>query len=133
MLCVDLPVVPIPNFHLPNIVVDLSNMNLGIDIVLPDVKFVPRKVSFPKLPDLPPPQPIDIDINLPQVPLLPPPPPLPELPELDLDIVMELPTLPPAPKLPKISPAIKATIEMADFIGSMFCIFKSKVGNVSEQ
>jgi hypothetical protein len=127
MLCVDLPILPIPSFHLPNIIIDLSNINLGIDFVLPDIQFVSKRIPLPKLPDFPPPQDFVIDITLPVLPTLPPPPPLPELPELDLEIDIRLPTLPPAPKIPKISPAIKVSIELLDLLGTFWCIFKSKV------
>ena len=133
LLCVDLPILPIPNFRLPNIFIDLSNINVGIDFSLPDVKFVPKKISLPRLPDLPDPSPIDIDLTIPQIPVLPAPPPLPELPELELDVNIHLPTLPPAPKIPKISPTIEFVINLLDIISTLFCVFKSKVGLVAEQ
>ena len=133
MLCVDLPILPIPSFHLPNIIIDLSNINLGIDFVLPDIQFVSKRIPLPKLPDFPPPQDFVIDITLPVLPTIPPPPPLPELPELTLDIDFRLPTLPPAPKIPKISPAIKVVVELLDLVGTIWCLFKSKVGLVAEQ
>ena len=127
MLCVDLPILPIPNFHLPNILLDLSNINVGLDFILPEIHFVPKKVPLIEMPDLPPPQDIEIDFSIPSIPLLPPPPELPELPKLDMDVVIRLPRLPPAPKIPEISPAIEVVIDLLDLLGTMRCFFKSKV------
>jgi hypothetical protein len=127
MLCVDLPIIPIPSFHLPDIIIDLSNINLGLDVVIPDIQLVAKRIDLPRLPDLPAPRNIDIAVPLPVIPLLPQPPQLPEWPELNLDIVINLPTLPPAPKIPKISPAIKVAVQLLDFIGTVRCFFKSKV------
>ena len=116
LLCVDLPVLPIPNFHLPNILIDLSNINLGVDFVLPRINFVPKRVPLIEIPDLPAPQDININVNVYQIPLLPSPPELPALPELDLDVNIQLPTLPPAPKIPRISPAIEVVLDLLDLI-----------------
>ncbi|MBP7847682.1 hypothetical protein KA013_00460 [Patescibacteria group bacterium] len=127
MLCFDLPVLPIPNFHIPDIYLDLSEINIGIDIIIPHFQFVPRKFSFPRLPELPDPRDIEIEINIPDIPVLPLPPPLPDLPELDMDIDLELPTLPPPPKLPKIAPAIKVVVKIADFIGTLLCLVKGSI------
>jgi hypothetical protein len=124
LLCVELPILPIPDFHIPDIYIDLSDVQVGLDVILPRFNFVPRKLPMIRLPDLPPPDPIEIDIDIPTVPLLPHAPPLPELPTLDMDVDITLPTLPPAPKMPRLSPAIEVVIELADFIGSIFCIFK---------
>ena len=124
LLCVDLPILPIPPFHLPDIIIDLSNINIGIDIALPYFNFVPRKMSLPQLPDLPTPLDTDLDIRIPDIALLPPPPPLPQLPTIDLKADIELPSLPPPPRIPQISPAITAVIKIADLIGSFMCIFK---------
>lgn len=135
MLCPDLPVLPIPNFHIPNIFIDFSNISLWLDVVLPDVRFVPKKLPLPTLPDLPTPDVLSLWLNftLPEIPVLPPPPALPALPELDLDIEMTLPTLPPAPKVPKISPAIKRVVELSDLLGTFLCLLKSDIGLVAEQ
>ncbi|USN55750.1 MAG: hypothetical protein H6765_04065 [Candidatus Peribacteria bacterium] len=125
LLCVDLPILPIPNFHLPDIYLDLSDFNIGLDIIVPRFNFTPRMLPLIRLPDLPPPSNVQIDLDIPEIPRLPMPPPLPQMPTLDLKIDIALPNLPPVPKLPKLSPAIKTIIKVADFIGSIWCIFKS--------
>ena len=121
LLCVDLPILPIPNFHLPNILLDLSNLNIGLDFVLPRISFVPKRVPLIQLPDLPAPHNTNININVDiyQIPLLPPPPELPALPELTMDIDIKLPRLPPAPKIPKISPAIEVVIDLLDLVSTI--------------
>jgi hypothetical protein len=124
LLCVDLPVIPIPSFHLPDIFIDLSNIQIGLDLIVPRFRFVPRKMTLFQLPDLPLPRGFDVDLTIPTIPVLPPPPTLPELPELDLDLDMTLPVLPPAPKIPALSPAIKAVVKVMDILGKFFCIFK---------
>lgn len=133
LLCVDLPVIPIPSFHLPDIFIDLSNIQIGLDLIIPRFRFVPRRMDLFQLPDLPLPRWSRIDITIPTIPLLPPPPDLPELPELDLDLDMTLPVLPPAPKIPALSPAIKAVIKIMDVIGKFYCIFKWGIWLVREK
>jgi len=97
-----------------------------MDIQIPKFVFLPEKIQYPRLPDFPDPQDygLNIDIELPLIPQLPPPPPLPDLPDLDITADLDLPTLPPPPKIPNIFPAIRVVIEAADFIGTIFCIFK---------
>ena len=87
------------------------------------------------LPDLPDPRDfeLDLELDLPEVPVLPAPPTLPPLPDIELEADIQLPTLPPAPKIPNISPVISKVIKIADFVGTVFCIFKSGVGLVAEQ
>jgi hypothetical protein len=133
LLCVDLPVIPIPSFHLPDIFIDLSNIQVGLDLIIPRFRFVPRRMDLFQIPDLPLPRWIEVDLVIPTIPLLPPPPVLPELPELELDLDMVLPVLPPAPKMPALSPAIKAVVKIMDIIGKFFCIFKWWIGLVREK
>lgn len=133
LLCVDLPILPLPPFHLPDIFIDLSKISVGIDFIVPKFNFVPRKLTLPQIPDLPYPRTIDVTVNIPTIPLLPPPPPLPDMPELDLEVDIELPTLPPAPKIPKISPVIKSVLKLLDVLGAFMCIFKGGIGLVSEE
>ena len=124
LLCVDLPVLRIPPFKLPNIYMDLSNIALGIDVVLPKFNFVPRKVPLLSLPDLPAPTDIEANITLPEIPVLPRPPQLPELLDVQIDFEMELPVLPPAPRVPELMPVIRTVVKVADLLGTIFCTFK---------
>ncbi|MEI6672329.1 MAG: hypothetical protein WCL02_02985 [bacterium] len=116
---------------------DLSHIELGMNIVLPKINFIPIKIPLPQLPDLPEPPAVEIDRNidmtnmsqfkdmaLPTIPVLPEPPTLPEPPSFIPSIKMDLPVLPPAPKIPKILPEIHAILKIADFIGKIFCIVK---------
>lgn len=137
-LCPQLPILPIPPFKLPNIYLDMSRINIGLQILLPTFKFVPTSIALPRIPDFPTPPALSLDIDLspftiPELPILPPPPTLPELPSLLPKVQLDLPVLPPAPKIPAISPSIEATIKIAEFIGQIMCIIKGKgIGLVAE-
>jgi hypothetical protein len=133
LLCVDLPIIPIPSFRLPNITIDLSNISLWLDLIIPKFSVVPRKMNLFQIPDLPVPNGIALDLVIPTIPMLPPPPALPELPELDMELDMTLPVLPPAPKIPALSPSIKAVVKLMDVLGKFFCIFKWWIGLVREK
>ena len=50
---IQLPIIQIPNFKLPNITLDLSKIDLGLDIILPDFNFQPVKINLPEIPNLP--------------------------------------------------------------------------------
>jgi len=137
-LCPKLPIFPIPAFKIPNVYMDLSHMELGMNIVLPKINFVPIKIPLPQLPNLPEPPTVEVDRNinmnldiaafknmsLPTIPVIPEPPTLPEPPSFIPSIKMDLPVLPPAPKIPRILPAIDSILKIADFIGKIFCIVK---------
>lgn len=152
MLCPDiwLPIIPIPSFKIPNIIIDLSNVNLWIDILLPKFNFTPTKIALVKIPNLPEPPKFNAnisledqlkiwldliwdistslsfvkDINIPSIPQLPKPPQLPQPPTLLPTVHLELPVLPPAPKLPEISTSIKGALKTAEVIGKIICIVK---------
>jgi len=134
-LCPKLPIFPIPAFKIPNIYMDISHIELGMNIVLPKINFIPTKIPLPQLPNLPEPPDMELDLNmdlsffnknmsLPTIPVIPEPPTLPEPPSFIPSIKMDLPVLPPAPKIPKIIPEINAILKVADFIGKIFCIVK---------
>lgn len=61
LLCPKLPILRIPPFKLPNVYIDLSNIRLGLDIVLPKIQFAPKSIALPALPSLPEPPQINID------------------------------------------------------------------------
>jgi hypothetical protein len=52
---VDIPILPIPPFRIPNIYIDLTKIDAKIDIVLPVFSFKPVRIPMLKLPDLPKP------------------------------------------------------------------------------
>ncbi|MBR4633591.1 hypothetical protein IKO50_01155 [bacterium] len=114
-----MPIIQIPNFKLPNITIDLTNIDLGLDIVLPEFNFQPVRINLPDIPNLPEPPTISANIklmNLPDIPLLPEPPELPELPSFIPQIEIELPVLPPAPELPKLPNEIEIILKAAKVI-----------------
>lgn len=131
LLCPKLPILAIPPFKIPNIYIDLSNINLWMDILLPNIRFVPKRIELPKLPE--PPSIInlwgnvwiDIDVNIPEIPTLPAPPVLPELPSVIPSIDLNLPTLPPAPKIPNLNPSISATLKVISKIWNILCMVKN--------
>jgi hypothetical protein len=139
LLCPKLPILAIPPFKLPNIFIDLSRIRLGMDVVLPNVHFVPKSIPLPALPQLPIPPTVTADFTIwysatiPSIPQLPAPPRLPELPSFIPSIDLNLPTLPPAPKVPRISPAITATLKITSTIGKVLCIVKNGIGLVWEK
>ena len=128
-LCPDLPVFPIPPFKIPDIFIDLSHINLGIDVVLPKITIYPVPVGLFTLPDLPTPS---ISVEVPPVPLLPQPPTLPKLPALPAVPTFELPNLPPPPLIPKILPSIKSALNIFKIVWYFRCIIKNGIWLVAE-
>ncbi len=131
LLCPTLPILAIPPFKIPNIYIDLSNINLWIDVLLPNIRFVPRRIELPDLPIMPAiPAPwgdisINLDVKIPSIPTLPAPPTLPELPSFIPKINLNLPTLPPAPKIPNLNPSIATTIKVMSKIAKILCMVKN--------
>jgi hypothetical protein len=161
MLCgqLKLPILRLPPFKIPNIYIDLSHIDVGMDINLPKFQFTPTSVPLVELPNLPQPPSIiingdlnwfhlekisfllkkidvwignQIPLSLPTIPLLPSPPILPELPSFIPNINIELPVLPPAPQLPKIAPEINTVIKSVSFFSELYCIVKWWIGLVGE-
>lgn len=136
LLCVDLPVLPIPPFKLPDIYLDFSHIDLWIEVILPKFVFSPMALSLPRIPDLPSPPKLwlgtDFDFTLPAIPLLPELPEFPELPSFLPTIKFDLPLLPPAPKIPPLIPEIRIILEIAQFIWRLYCIIKSWIWLVAE-
>ena len=124
---IQLPIIQIPNFKLPNITVDLSSVDIWLDIILPEFNFQPIKIGLPDLPNLPEPPSIWANIKLfklPDIPILPEPPTLPELPSFIPEVEIELPILPPAPELPELPNEIEGIINFAGIIWKIYCIVK---------
>ena len=144
--CPSLPVFNIPPFKIPSITLDLSNLNLRTDIILPRLRFQPKKVGIFEnllqfgIPDIPYPPSMggvingQLNISLPKLPVIPKPPDLSNisLPSFIPQITFKGPTLPPAPKIPKIAPELGLAIDIADFIWRIFCIVKGWIGLVGE-
>jgi uncharacterized repeat protein (TIGR01451 family) len=126
----DFPVIEMPK--LPDIVIDVSHIQAGVDIEWPDVQFLPQTLVIPKLPRLVFPSAninldldlnvdLDFDIDIPQLPQFNINVDFPELPALTLP---QLPTLPPPPKIPEIDPSLKAGLHIASSVLKIICIIK---------
>jgi hypothetical protein len=137
-LCPPLPILPIPPFKIPNIYLDFSHINLNLNIILPKFNFTPVSIPLPRLPTLPSPPSIRLNlpttstkqfgveplkelakltipgVSLPEIPVLPTPPQLPPLPSFIPSVNLQLPVLPPAPRIPKIAPNIQSAIKALD-------------------
>lgn len=133
------PILQIPNFRLPNITLDFSDINFNLNVLLPKFNFKPININLPQLPDLPTPPTIDLNFNLLAhlknlnniisnngiaIPELPNPPSLPELPSFIPNVNIDLPTLPPAPKIPALPKSFEATLNVFEKIGEIYCIIK---------
>jgi uncharacterized repeat protein (TIGR01451 family) len=116
------PVIPFPK--LPDIYLDFSQVQLGIKILWPDIKFRPEKIVLPKLPRIVLPELPTFKIELPAIPELPPLPALPDLPDLPPLTLPALPNLPPPPKIPALPGAIKATISILKVVFKILCLIK---------
>ena len=133
---ISLDPLPIPNIKLPNLTVDLSHLDLWLDIVLPNFRFSPQSIDLIQIPNLPQPPAIglnlDIDFEIPDLPVLPEPPTLPPLPSLIPKVKMSLPVLPPAPKIPELPKQITSVLNLATKLGQIYCIVKQGFGLVGE-
>jgi len=126
----EFPVVKLPK--LPDIVIDVSHIQVGVDIVWPDIHFVPETVDLPELPKIQFPNVnadagLNIDLTVPDIniPVLPrfdmdfTPPELPGLP------LPQLPDLPPAPKIPEIDKSIQVSVDVMTSIFRIVCILRN--------
>lgn len=128
----DLPVIEMPK--LPDIVIDTSNIQAGVDIIWPDVVFVPESLNIPKIPRITLPRAsitIDadisaklsayLDLNIPTLPEFEINFEIPELPGLALP---DLPDVPPAPALPEIDSTLSASLNIVSTIIRVICIIR---------
>ncbi len=124
------PVIPFPK--LPDISMDFSQIQTGLKILWPDLKFRPEPVIFPKLPRIQLPDIPTLTIVLPDIPVLPDPPGLPVLPDLPALPFPSLPDIPPPPKVPNFPVSIKATISILKEIMRILCLIKNGLVIVPE-
>ncbi len=136
LLGIVLPEIPIIQFpKIPDIVLDMSNMDALIDIELPVLNIRTKPIPLPPLPyitlpDLPS---ISILLTLPPLPILPRLPELPDLPPLPPIPTIDLPTLPVPPKLPDVAQAFEAIIPIIEKVLEIWCIMKKSFAPVPEQ
>ncbi len=131
MFIPDPPIIPIPK--LPDIYLDFSRIEAGINIYWPDIQFRPVKIKLPDLPRITLPDLPNIKVIFPAIPVLPDLslslPELPDLPPLPLPV---LPNLPPAPKIPKLPSSIKVAISLVGQIFKILCLIKNGILIVPE-
>lgn len=130
----DFPVVELPK--LPDIVVDVSNIQAGLDIIWPDINFVPERINIPELPRVVIPDlnlkldaDFDLELEIPQLPTFDFTFEPPALPPLSLP---NLPSLPPPPAIPELDPTLKAALNIASNILKIVCIIRQGFVPVNE-
>lgn len=152
----NLPILKFPPLKIPDIYIDLSHIDAGVEMTLPEISFVSKAVTLPTLPTIPQPPVMEVDItigdrgdlaieeslglitsvpdipSLPTLPTLPPAPDIPDLPPLIPEVDMTLPYLPPPPEIPSLSPSIQQMISVGETIGKLYCIMKGEIGLVAE-
>ncbi|KKQ71504.1 MAG: Peptidoglycan-associated outer membrane protein [Candidatus Peregrinibacteria bacterium GW2011_GWC2_39_14] len=127
----DPPVVQFPK--IPDIVLDVSQIQAGIKIIWPDLIFMPEKLVIPPLPRLKFPDIVPgIEIELFELPVIPAPPPLPDLPNLPPLPLIKLPDLPPAPIIPDLPSAIKKSSDILKKLMKILCLLKKGFTPVPE-
>lgn len=122
MIIPTIPVIKFPRW--PNIVLDLSDVQLGINISVPEFKFNLSPIKLPDLPNLSLPD-FWLGISLPRLPILPAIPDLPDLPDLPSLPKLALPNLPPPPKIPKLFGAISGALKIMKLISMMYCWYQN--------
>ncbi|MFH1012787.1 MAG: hypothetical protein V1760_03515, partial [Candidatus Peregrinibacteria bacterium] len=128
----DLPIIEFPK--LPDVVLDLSDLDAQISIDLPLIHFSAEPIELPRLPfvrfpDLPS---ISFTAQLPPLPILPRLPDLPELPPLPPIPTLNLPTLPPPPKIPDVATSFEAILPLIEQILHAWCLLKKSLVPVPE-
>jgi len=128
----DIPVIQFPK--IPDIVLDLSNIDMMLDVELPVLNIRPEPIPLPPLPyiSLPDFPNVDIFLQIPELPVLPSLPDLPDLPDLPALPTVELPTLPPPPKLPDLGKTFKIIIPLIEKILQTWCLVKKTIAPVPE-
>ncbi|HLG26002.1 MAG TPA: S-layer homology domain-containing protein, partial [Candidatus Gracilibacteria bacterium] len=124
------PIIPFPK--LPDLYIDVSQVQVGLKILWPNIRFRPEPIIFPKIPRLKLPDLPSLTIILPAIPVLPDPPDLPELPDLPPLPIPTLPDIPPPPKVPDFPVAIKIVISILKKIMYIICLIKKGLIPVSE-
>ena len=121
------PIIDLPKW--PDIVLDISQIQAGLEISWPDVQFQAEPLVLPDLPtltlpDLPT---LNVSLTLPSIPVLPGPPDLPELPDLPGIPIPDLPDIPPPPEVPSLDVALQITLKLVGNILKIICLVKQGI------
>ncbi|MBT4936369.1 hypothetical protein HON22_00465, partial [Candidatus Peregrinibacteria bacterium] len=124
------PVIQFPKW--PDIVIDLSHVEAGIKIILPELHVFTDEVDLDfdlkplKFPDtLEGALNFSINFKLPSLPDLPALPALPDLPEFPSLPLPKLPDLPPPPKIPSILDCIGRWTDLIRVILKFYCMIST--------
>jgi hypothetical protein len=114
-----IPVIQFPRW--PDIVLDLSDVRLGIVLMVPNFQFNLKPIRLPDLPRFTLPRAPGLGLTLPTIDLLPPIPALPDLHDLPSIPTIRLPNLPPPPKLPKLFASLGVGLNILKLLQIMEC------------
>jgi hypothetical protein len=117
------PIIRFPRW--PDIVLDLSDIRLGINVSVPDFRFNVKPLRLPSLPNLTLPNSPNLALSLPSLPILPALPNLPDLPSLPSLPKLALPNLPPPPKIPKLLGSIQAVLKIFKLLSTVYCFLNN--------
>lgn len=117
------PIIRFPRW--PDIVLDLSDIRLGINVSVPDFRLNVKPLRLPSLPNLTLPNSPNLALTLPSLPILPALPNLPDLPSLPSLPRLALPNLPPPPKVPKLLGSIQAVLKIFKLLSTVYCFLNN--------
>lgn len=112
------PIMEFPNW--PDIKLDLSDIQLWIEIEIPEVDFNLKEIIFDL--NLDNPNLNNLEFMVDWIPELPEIPQLPQLPKIPAVNIPKLPDLPPPPKLPEFPWFISSIIDIVKIILKLYCI-----------
>lgn len=146
------PIIQLPRW--PDIVIDLSQIQAGLTVLWPELRFEVEPILLPKLPRVQLPstpnssmvggsstspgntsgdvQRGTSNLNLPNIPLLPELPDLPPLPELPGIPIPELPDIPPPPKIPSLPQPVQMTLKVVSGLIKILCLLQSGIVPTAE-
>jgi hypothetical protein len=119
------PILIVPRW--PDIVMDLSQIQMGLTVIWPEIQFVPEPILLPEIPRLDLPELPILALDLPTIPLLPPLPNLPDLPMLPGIPLPDLPNLPPPPEIPNLTISIQILLKILSKILKILCLIQSGI------
>jgi hypothetical protein len=126
MLMPKIPIIRFPKW--PDLIIDLHNIRAWMVINLPEFNIWTKPILLPTLPDLHLPDVpnvnLGLNLNLPKLPVLPSIE-LPELPSIPSLPKINLPDLPPPPKLPKLLSALEFILNILKLIFKAMCLLNS--------
>ena len=116
------PIIPLPKW--PDLVFDISQIQLGMNILWPDIVFKPEPIYLPNLPLITIPIIPDLTLELPGWVFDLKIPQLPELPDLPPLPIPKLPDLPRPPKIPALPDVVVSLLASLKPIFKILCLLK---------